>query len=54
MGSVVRSIRNLNLKDKLKSLFDFAFSSKRRSRLGVGVEKFDELRTRYYRTAPSK
>ena len=54
MGSVVRSIKNLNLSSKLKSLFDFAvsgFSSKRRSRLGVWFEKFDETNTRYYRTS---
>lgn len=53
MGSVVRNIKNLNLKDKFKNLFGFAFGSKRRSRLGVGVEKFDRESTRYYRISPS-
>lgn len=53
MGSVVRSIKNLNLKDKLKSLFGFAFNSKRRSRLGVGVQNFDAERPQYYRTCPT-
>lgn len=53
MGSVVRSIKNLNLKDKLKSLFGFAFNSKRRSRLGVGVQNFDAERPQYYRNAPT-
>lgn len=53
MGSVVRSIKNLNLRDKIKGLFGFAFNSKRRSRLGVGVQNFDAECTRYYRTAPT-
>lgn len=53
MGSVVRSIKNLNLNSKLKNLFRFAFGSKRRSRLGVGVEKFNEECSRYYRTSPT-
>ena len=53
MGSVVRSIKNFNLKNKLKSLFGFAFGSKRRFRLGVGVEKFDGECPRYYRSAPT-
>ena len=48
MGSVARSIKNA-----LKSLFGFAFSSKRRSRLGVGVEEFNEVSTRYYRICPT-
>ena len=49
MGSVVRSIKNLQLSGKLKNLFGVAFSSKRRSRLGVGVEKFVQESTRFFK-----
>ena len=53
MGSVVRSIKNLNLRNTLKNLFGFAFGSKRRSRLGVGVEEFDKQCPWYYRISPT-
>ena len=53
MDSVVRNIKKSNLKSKLKNLFGMVFNNKRRSRLGVGVEKFDGEGTRNYRTCPS-
>ena len=41
------------IKERLIDLFKGIFGSKRRSRLGVGVEKFDRECPRYYRTSPT-
>ena len=48
MGKVFKKIE-----EKFKNLFGLVFNNKRRSRLGVGVEKFDEDSTQYYRTSPT-
>ena len=53
MGSVARSIKNLHLRNSLKNLFGFSFSSKRRSRLGLGTEIFNGASPWYYRTSPT-
>ena len=48
MGKVIQKLQK-----SLNNLFGMVFNSKRRSRLGVGVEKFDGECPRYYRTSPS-